>query len=125
MMYNHIFCRLTGIANTYCYSPTASCWHLCYLIPSFFFEVITLHTANRFRSLSAHYKKYLIIKKTENIGKTYWRIFLAPCSGADMQDDTAVYCMYLYTQPAPFPCSSTFNRLSLNTVTPKASNPKL
>lgn len=76
MMYIHTFCRQTGTANTYCYSPTASCWHLCYLIPSFFFEVITLHTPNCFRSLSAHYKKYLIIKKqkilTKQIGEYLW-----------------------------------------------------
>jgi hypothetical protein len=64
------------------------------LIPSLFFEIITLNTPNCFRSLSTHYKKYLIIKKIENIGKTNWRISLAPCSGVDMQDDTVVYCMY-------------------------------
>jgi len=69
MMCIHIFCRQTGTANTYCYSPTASCWHLCYLIPSFFFEVITFHTPNCFWSLSAHYKKYLTIKKQKILAK--------------------------------------------------------
>jgi hypothetical protein len=68
-MHIYIFFRQTGIAHTYCYSPTASCWHLCYLIPPFFFEVITLHTPNCFWSLSTHYKKYLIIKKQKILAK--------------------------------------------------------
>jgi hypothetical protein len=45
-----------------CVTPPATpSWHLCYLIPSVFFEIITFNTPNCFRGLSTHHKKYLII----------------------------------------------------------------